>query len=105
MVGSGFLLDDLAHALAGSGAVGQADAALFSGYLGKLFDDIEEGFFVLAAEQPGVMDRGDDDLIEGIDFVPGVDLRMGYNLWLLLWPRRGCGEGEGGDGGQNGASE
>ncbi len=31
MVGSGFLLDDLAHALAGSGAVGQADAALFSG--------------------------------------------------------------------------
>ena len=51
------------------------------------------------------MDRSGDDLIEGIDFVPRVNLRMGYNLWLLLGPRRGCGEGEGGDGGQNGASE
>jgi hypothetical protein len=31
VVGSGFFLDDLAHALAGSGVVGQAEAALFSG--------------------------------------------------------------------------
>jgi hypothetical protein len=52
------LLDDRAHALAGSGAVGQTDAALFSGYLSELFDDVEEGFFVLAAQQPGVMDTG-----------------------------------------------
>jgi hypothetical protein len=64
VVGSGFFLDDLAHALAGSGIVGQAEVALFSGYLGELFDDVEEGFFVLAAEQPGVMDGGCDDLGE-----------------------------------------
>jgi hypothetical protein len=31
VVGSSFFLDDLAHALAGSGVVGQAEAALFSG--------------------------------------------------------------------------
>jgi hypothetical protein len=30
VVGSGFFLDDLAHALSGSGIVGQAEAALFS---------------------------------------------------------------------------
>jgi hypothetical protein len=51
------------------------------------------------------MDRGGDDLIEGIDLVRGVDLGMGYNRRLLLRPRRGCGEREGGDGDQNGAGE
>src|ERR1700736_3254304 len=59
-ISSGFFLNELAHALAGSGIVGEAEAALFSGHLSELFDDVEEGFFVVTAEQPSVMDGGGD---------------------------------------------
>jgi hypothetical protein len=69
-----------------------------------LFDNVEKRFFVLAAEQPGVMDRGGDDLIEGIDFIPCIDFGVGYYLWLLR-PRRLRGKGEGDDRSQDGGTE
>src|SRR5579875_3071234 len=56
-------LDHLAHSTAGGLGLGKLELAVLCGDLGELRDHLEERGFVLAAEQPGLVDRGGEQLV------------------------------------------
>src|ERR1035437_4842184 len=65
MVELGLGLDVGSGAAAGGGAVGECHVAVGGGDFGEFPDDLEEVGLVLAAENPGLMDGGGDDLVGG----------------------------------------
>ena len=80
MIGPGLLLYEFAHPFSGSGIVRKCETAFLSGQLRQLFDDIEEGRFIPSAEQPGVMNRRCDNLIERVSLRIRLNFRIRRDL-------------------------
>ncbi len=67
VVGLGFGLDHEAHAPAGCGGIGECECRASGLSTRRAAGRCRRRHFILAAQLPGVVDGGGDDLVEGVD--------------------------------------